>query len=128
MFNYKLIKQYATSILKSIYSNGPTTSVIYKKLISSDFDPQTGSNVKQYEDYEIKVIRSDTSLEVSGASTVLKAIGFSAGEKVYIIPYNELPRDPLDQTIMKDIIVENDVEYKIKKAIPVFDVLVILQV
>ena len=128
MFNYDRIKQLATSALDELFRNGPTTTVVYKKLVDSSFDPSAGANVKTYEEYEITVIRSDTALEIRGASSVLKAIGFNTGEKLYIVQYDELPRNPLDQTILKDLIVENGVEMKIKKAIPVFDILVYLQV
>ena len=128
MFNYTRIKQLCNSALNQYFLNGYTKNIIYKKLINTEFDPSVGSNINTYEEYEIKVVDRDISLEILGSSSVLKAIGYNAGELLYIVRYNDMPRNPLDKQILKDIIVDNGTEFKIKKAKTVFDILVYLQV
>ena len=128
MFNYSRIKKYANTAINQLFKDGYTRKVVYKKLTGSSFDPSVGANVNTYENYEIDTMLGDTVLKTSGTSSVLKAIGFSAGERLYIVKYDELPRNPLDQTILKDKIVDNDTEFAIKNATPVFDILVYLQV
>ena len=128
MFNYNAIKARTSKILNQIVNSGFGSSIIYKKFSSSTFDPSVGANTITYDNYEIKVIPETVAMEISGNSSVLKAIGYSAGEKRYYVPYPEMPRNPNDKDILKDKIVDNGTEYKIKKAIPYFEILVILQV
>lgn len=127
MFNHTLIKNRVLNVLNKAVNSDFGSTITYKKFVSENFDPSIGSKAITYNEYEIKVL-PESSLEMLGSSTVLKAIGYGAGEKLYYLSITELPRNPNDKDIFKDIIVDNGNDYKIKKVIPVFDILVVIQV
>lgn len=116
------LKKARNAILES---DGINVTIIYKKLVSSGFDPSTGTNTDTFEEYELdNVIRSDTALEAQGASTTLSAIGFDSGQKYYFIKIEDMPRDIYSPDVLKDYIVDNEKEYAIKKAVPMQNILV----
>ncbi len=127
---FKRIKKLTKSLLNKLFNDRLlTTDVIYKKFESSNYDDSTGKNVVTYSEYLITTIRSNTALEAQGSSTVLSAIGFTAGEMFFFIRAEDIPRDNLyDSTILKDYIVADNKEYIIKKCIPIFDIFCKVQV
>ena len=127
-FNFSIIDREAKRLLTDILESSAGSDIEYKKYEGETFDPSTGKNVPTYSVYSVRVIRTNTALESQGASTVIAAIGFEVGEQFFIAKYSDLPRDPYNKNIMKDIIVDNGSEKQIKRAIPVFKTLVKLRV
>ena len=127
--NYTKIETQLKNVFNAFLNSGMGRTVTYKKSVSSIYDPSTGINTDTYSYYEITAIRSDTALEAQGASTVLSAIGFKAGKMIYMIKNDDFPRtDTEDKNILKDVIVDNEIEYQVKKAVPIQGVFVRLQV
>jgi len=129
-FNFSNLTTNAKSLVSALFDSTLSTSVTYKKLSSNTYDPATGKNTQTFDEYSIDMVRSDTALEAQGSSTVLSAIGFQAGKMFYYVKYSDLNsiRSPRSSEILKDYIVDGGEEYLIKKAVPVFDVLVKIQV
>lgn len=106
-----------------------STTATYKVFDSAEYDASTGKNVSTYSEYSVDVIRSNTALEAQGASTVLSAIGFDAGEMMFYLRAEDFPRDDFyDPDILKDYIVIGGRSHQIKKCVPVFDVFVAVSV
>ena len=127
---FKIIKKQANALLKKLFNDTElTTDVVYKKFESSTYDEMTGKNVSTYSDYAITTIRSNTALEAQGASSVLSAIGFDAGEMFFFIRAEDIPRDNLySSEILKDYVVADNRDYQIKKRVPIFDIFAKVQV
>lgn len=129
LFNFAQIEKNAKSLLNNLFNSSLSIEVVYKKFESSSNDEATGKNISTYSEYSIDAIRSNTALEAQGASTVLSAIGFDAGEMFFFVMAKDIPRDNLyDQTILKDYIVVDDRDYQIKKCVPIFSIFAKLQV
>ena len=126
-FNYSRIKKQAINVLQGILDSDVAETVTYKKAVDQGENPPPGTN-PSYDNYSITVVKSNTALESQGSSTVVAAIGFEVGEQFFITRYDELPRDPYSKKIMNDYIVVNGSQRQIKKAIPVFNVLVKIRV
>ena len=122
------IKQ-ALKLLKRLMKSDIAKEVTYKKFESSTFNDSTGQQETIYSEYLIQTIQTDTSIEAQAASTVLSGVGFSAGQVIYIISKDEMPRtDTSHPNILKDWLVDNGVERQIKRAVPIQGVLVLVQV
>lgn len=129
MFNFSQIEKNAKSLLKSLFNSSLSTEVVYKKFESASYDEATGKNTSTYSEYSVDAIRSNTALEAQGASTVLSAIGFEAGEMFFFIMAKDIPRTNLyDQEILKDYIVVDNQDYQVKKCVPVFEIFAKIQV
>lgn len=127
--NFSNIEKKVKNFLDSAFNSSMSTTVTYKKFESAAYDESTGKTTSNYSEYELDVVRSDTALEAQKASTVLSAVGFSGGEMLMIIKYSDLPRDPYSKDIIKDFVIDsNNVEYTIKKAVPLFTSFVIIQI
>lgn len=126
-FNYGLIKKQALGQLQSILDSDLAEVVTYKLAVDQGENPPPGTN-PSYDNYSITVVKSNTALESQGSSTIVAAIGFETGEQFFVTRYDELPRDPYSKKIMNDYIVVNGSQRQVKKAIPVFDVLVKIRV
>jgi hypothetical protein len=126
---FKSIENRAKKELRKWINSSAGRDVIYKKLISStDLNPSTGSSTNTYNEYSIRTLRSDTSLEAGSSSSLLNAVGFNSGTKFFCVLYSELPRDPYDANILKDYIVDGDKEHQIKKCVPIFQIFAKIQV
>lgn len=129
LFNFSQIEKNAKSLLKRLFNSSLSIEVVYKKFESSSYDEATGKNTSTYSEYSIDAIRSNTALEAQGASTVLSAIGFEAGEMFFFIMAKDIPRTNLyDQEILKDYIVVDNQDYQVKKCVPVFEIFAKIQV
>ena len=129
MFSYSQIEERILKVLDVLFNDSNLTdTVIYRKFAGASFDPAQGKNVETYEDYEVVVIKGRVMLEAKKSTSVLNAIGFDVGEKIYYIKKDELPRDIYDKEILKDYIIDHNEEYIIKKALPVRNMFVVLQV
>lgn len=126
---YKHINKMATALIKSLFATELKETATYKKFDSNTYDPSTGKNTSTYSNYSVKVIRSNTALEAQGASTVLSAIGFDAGEMFFFVQATDIPRTSLyDPDILKDYIIIDNRDYLIKKCVPIHNIFVKLQV
>lgn len=129
MRNFARIQNKAGSFLSRVMNSGAETHITYKLFVSSDFDDETGMNVDTYSEYEVPAIRVDASLQAQLASTILAGVSFNSGEIIYMIQSKELPReDVYSPNILKDYIQDGTVERQIKNAVPIFDILVKVQV
>lgn len=129
MINFSKLQSKAGSFLDKILKSGAESTVVYKLFQSSDYDDDTGMNVDTYSEYEIEAIRVDASLQAQWASTILAGVSFNAGEIIYIVKHSDMPRTDVYSTdILKDYITDNDMDRQIKNAIPIFDILVKIQV
>lgn len=129
MINFSKLQSKAGSFLDKILKSGAESTVVYKLFQSSDYDDATGMNVDTYSEYEIEAIRVDASLQAQWASTILAGVSFNAGEIIYIVKHSDMPRTDVYSTdILKDYITDNDMDRQIKNAIPIFDILVKIQV
>lgn len=127
--NFSRIQTKAKSFLSRVMKSGAETTITYKLFKSSTFDDETGMNVDVYSEYEIPAVRVDASLQAQLASTILAGVAFSSGEIIYLIQDSEMPRsDPYSPNILKDYILDGDIERQIKNAVPIFDILVKVQV
>jgi hypothetical protein len=125
---FKSIENRAKKELRKWINSSAGRDVTYKKFTSSNFDPTTGSGTESYEQYSIRTLRSDTSLEAGSSSSLLNAVGFNSGTKFFCVLYSELPRDPYDANILKDYIIDGDKEHQIKKCVPIFQIFAKIQV
>ena len=128
-FNYnRRVRNPSVRHIQVILDSGLAETVTYKRAVDQGENPPPGGTNPSYDNYSITVVKSNTALESQGSSTVVAAIGFEVGEQFFITRYDELPRDPYSKKIMNDYIVVNESQRQIKKAIPVFDVLVRIRV
>jgi len=115
--------------MNTILKSGMETTIIYKKFISSVYDDATGMNFANYDEYEIKTVKVDASLQAQMASSILAGISFGAGTIIYLLKQSDMPRTNLySSEVLKDFVVDNGVEKQVKTAIPLLDVLVKIQV
>jgi hypothetical protein len=129
VFNFEVIKTLANSLLNQLFNSTVKDAAVYKKFESSTYNASEGQNVSTYTEYSVDVIRSSTALEAQGASTVLSAIGFEAGEMFFFLKASDIPRTNLyDSEILKDYIIIDGRDYQVKKCVPVFDIFAKIQV
>lgn len=129
MKNFARIQTKAGNFLSRIMQSGMEIQITYKLYQNSSFDDETGMNVDVYSEYEVPAIRVDASLQAQLASTILAGVAFNAGEIIYLIQHKEMPRsDVYSPNILKDYIQDGTVERQIKNAVPIFDILVKVQV
>lgn len=127
-FNWNLIRNRALNTLQGILDSDLAETITYKMKDTSSGSNPPGEVNPSYDNYSITVIKSNTALESQASTTIVSAIGFETGEQFFITRYDELPRDPYSKDITSDIIEINGSERQIKKAVPVFDVMVKLRV
>ena len=127
---YNQVHKEGLKIMQAILDSDVSIDVTYRYRTNP---PQSGTTEPpgtepDYDLYSITVVNSNTALEAQAASTVGAMIGFESGEQQFITRYDELPRDPQSKNITYDYIIINGSTRQIKKALPIFDVLVKIRV
>lgn len=126
-FNYTDYKNKFTTVFDVLKNSGLGHDVIYKKNTET-YNETTRKRSVTTDSYSITAIRTDSSLEAMKGSSITSAISFNSGQKYYLLKYSDCPRDPYDPDIVKDYVVDSNKEYQIKKAIPLQNILVYLQI
>ena len=117
MRSFAVIQKKANSFFDRLIRSGLETTITYKKFRSSTYDDATGMQVTTYDEYEVKAIRIDTSLEAQKGSSLTSG-AFGTGEVQYLIKAEDSPRTNVyDPEVLKDFISDEGLEKQVKTAI-----------
>ena len=120
------VKSAINSILPKLFTDEDlTTSVIWKRFESSDWNDLQGLNVDTYTEFPLTSIkpRSMTELQRSVVFPSLGRTKFS-NDSDYIFQYGDMPSGATN----KDLLVEGGSIYQVEKISPVFGLIVCVSV
>jgi len=114
--SFSVIQKKANSFFGRLIRSGLETTITYKKFRSSTYDDATGMQTVTYDEYEVKAIRVDTTLDAQKSSSLISG-AFNGGLQ-YLIKAEDCPRENIyDPDILKDYIVDNGIEKIIKTSV-----------
>jgi hypothetical protein len=115
--------------MDKILGSGMETTITYKMFVSDSYDDSTGMKESVYSEYEIDSIKVDASLQAQLASSIMAGISFGAGEIIYLIKHEDMPRtDVYSPNILKDFVSDNGEEKQVKMAVPLIKTFIKIQV
>jgi transcriptional regulator with XRE-family HTH domain len=122
MKSFAKIQKKAIAFMDRTLKSGMQTTITYKMFVSSEYNDATGMSETTYAEYEIDSIKVDASLQAQMASSILAGVSFGAGQIIYLIKHEDMPRtDVYHPDILKDYVVDNSEEKQVKMAIPMLD-------
>jgi len=86
-------------------------------------------NETTYQNYEIKAVKVDASLQANLTSSIMSGISFGSGEVIYLIKHSDFPRTNVyDPNVLKDFVSDNSEEKQVKTAVPLVKTFIKVQV
>lgn len=129
MRDFSKIQNKANAFMDKILGSGMETTITYKMFVSDSYDDSTGMKESVYSEYEIDSIKVDASLQAQLASSIMAGISFGAGEIIYLIKHEDMPRtDVYSPNILKDFVSDNGEEKQVKMAVPLIKTFIKIQV
>jgi len=117
--NFAKIQNKASAFMDKLLGSGLETTIIYKMFVSTSYDDSTGMNETTYQNYEIKAVKVDASLQANLTSSIMSGISFGSGEVIYLIKHSDFPRTNVyDPNVLKDFVSDNSEEKQVKTAVP----------
>jgi hypothetical protein len=127
--DFSKIQNKANAFMDKILGSGMETTITYKMFVSDSYDDSTGMKESVYSEYEIDSIKVDASLQAQLASSIMAGISFGAGEIIYLIKHEDMPRtDVYSPNILKDFVSDNGEEKQVKMAVPLIKTFIKIQV
>jgi hypothetical protein len=127
--DFSKIQNKANAFMDKILGSGMETTITYKMFVSDSYDDSTGMKESVYSEYEIDSIKVDASLQAQLASSIMAGISFGAGEIIYLIKHEDMPRtDVYSPNILKDFVSDNGEEKQVKMAVPLLKTFIKIQV
>jgi len=127
--NFAKIQNKASAFMDKLLGSGLETTITYKLFVSDSYDDSTGMKESVYSEYEIDSIKVDASLQAQLASSIMAGISYGAGEIIYLIKHDDMPRTNVySPDILKDFISDNDEEKQVKLAVPLLKTFIKVQV
>jgi hypothetical protein len=127
--DFSKIQNKANAFMDKILGSGIETTITYKMFVSDSYDDSTGMKESVYSEYEIDSIKVDASLQAQLASSIMAGISFGAGEIIYLIKHEDMPRtDVYSPNILKDFVSDNGEEKQVKMAVPLIKTFIKIQV
>ena len=116
MKNFAKIQKKANAFFGQLINSGLETTITYKKFRSSTYNDSTGMQETTYDNYAVKAIRTDTTLDATKGSSLTSG-AFNGGIE-YLIKVEDCPRTNIyDPEILKDYIVDNGLEKIVKTSV-----------
>ena len=129
MKNFAKIQNKASAFMDKLLGSGLETTIIYKMFVSTSYDDSTGMNETTYQNYEIKAVKVDASLQANLTSSIMSGISFGSGEVIYLIKHSDFPRTNVyDPNVLKDFVSDNSEEKQVKTAVPLAKTFIKVQV
>lgn len=129
MKNFAKIQNKASAFMDKLLGSGLETTIIYKMFVSTSYDDSTGMNETTYQNYEIKAVKVDASLQANLTSSIMSGISFGSGEVIYLIKHSDFPRTNVyDPNVLKDFVSDNSEEKQVKTAVPLVKTFIKVQV
>ena len=121
---FKQIQGAVNSILPSLYNDEDlTTTITWKRFKSSEFNESEGVNEDTYTNFAniaaIKVER-ETGATSAGRHWPPGPYGLASGDVQYLFQFDDVP----ENASIRDLIVDGDITYNVKKIYPVFGLIV----
>lgn len=129
MRDFSIIQNKALNFMDKVLGSGAETTITYKMFVSEVYNDTTGMKESTYNEYEIDTIKIDATLQAQIASSVLAGISFGAGQIIYLIKQEDMPRTNLHSPdVLKDFVEDNGEEKQVKVAVPLLKTFVKVQV
>ena len=129
MRDFSKIQNKANAFMDKLLGSGVETTITYKMFVSDTYDDSTGMKESVYSEYEIDSIKIDASLQAQLTSSIMAGISFGAGEVIYLIKHEDMPRtDVYNPNVLKDFISDNSEEKQVKMAVPLLKIFIKIQV
>lgn len=121
------IKNSVNSILPQLYNDPElTTALTWRKFSGSTFNEEAGVNEDTYTDSSVVAIRVEKEVGSTNAGRTYPPGPWSmaSGDIQYLFKYESVP----DGASIRDLIVDGDMTYSVKKIYPVFGLIVKVEV
>ena len=121
------IQNAVNSILPQLYTDEQlTTTVTWRKFAGSSFNEASGVNEDTYTDSTIKAIKVEKEVGSTNAGRSYPPGPWSmaSGDIQYLFKHESVP----EGASIRDLIVEGDMTYSVKKIYPVFGLIVKVEV
>jgi hypothetical protein len=121
------IQNAVNSILPQLYSDDQlTTQVTWKKFSGSEFNESAGMNEDTYTESSITAIKVEKEVGSTNAGRAFPPgpWAIATGDVQYLFRHDDVP----DGASIRDLIVDGDLTYSVKKIYPVFNLIVKVEV
>lgn len=106
------------TIAKNLFSDPLLkVSMVYKRFISNDYNPATGTNTVVTEDHDIIAVRMKHTEDSVKASSFKVEVGMT----LFLLQYDDLPFTPTLKDTMVEVLTGK--EYAFKGLDPIFNIL-----
>lgn len=125
---FSQVKSSTNSILPKFFDDPDlVVSVTWKVFGGSTFDEAQGINVETFTDYSLDAIRIEKEIGTFRANQAVAPPGpwmMATGETVYLFKYEDVPSG----ASIRDFVVDGSYTYGIRKILPVFNMIVKVEV
>ena len=96
------------------------TTITWRVFLRAEFDEDQGVNVEKYRDYQVPAIRIEKGVGVQQSRNFPSGnLTMAVGDSDYIVD----DRDKPPGVSIRDVIVDGEITYQIRRMLPVFNLL-----